>query len=273
MIFKFFNILFRLFLIFLICFVWVRYFVKDLTLSLVYTAILTACFELIIHFLLDRKFSKMKLKQEEEKLAEKISLNFIYNNKLALSYFFNLTSINYVSKKVGDYIEIKNKVENTENCNEKIVLFPFYSFSEISKQNVVEIMRKTKKSNPTKLIICGYKISKDAYELAKNFKEFKMVLLDSNLCFLKLIKPNNYYPENLKDFNTFEKTKFKDLLKAAISKKRAKGYFLASIVLLFSSFVVSLNIYYVIISSLLLILSLISFFFPLKTFNYDDNIL
>ena len=96
---KFFNVLFRLFLIFLICFIWVRYFISNLGLCLAITAILTFSFEILIRFFLDRRLAKNKLKTEEEKLAEKISSNFIFNPKLAQSYFLKLAKINHPSKE------------------------------------------------------------------------------------------------------------------------------------------------------------------------------
>ena len=65
----------------------------------------------------------------------------------------------------------------------------------------------------------------------------------------------------------------KEFLLASISHQRAKGYLLASLVLLFSSFIVKMNIYYVVVSSLLLILALISLLYKPKNINYNENVL
>lgn len=266
---KFFNVLFRLFLIFLICFIWVRYFISNLGLCLAITAILTFSFEILIRFFLDRKLAKNKLKAEEEKLAEKISSNFIFNPKLAQSYFLKLAKINHQAKKVGSYIEVFNK----DDAAAKTVLYPCYSFSPISAQTVVEIIRKTEKSKPKKLVVCGYMISKEALDVAKKFPGLKIVLLGSKECFLKLIKPAGFYPENLKEVELSSKPKFKEVLKGAISKQRAKGYLLASLILLFSSFIVRMNIYYLVFSSILLILSFVCYFVPTRGQKLDDEIL
>ena len=269
MILKFFNILFRLFLIFLICFIWVRYFVSSLELTLAISAILTVCFEIIIHFFLDKRYAKTKLKADEEKLAEKISSNFVLNPKLATTYFLNLAKINYNAKKVGSYIEITNKGEESF----KTILFPLYSYNPLSAQDVVEIIKKTEKSKLSKIVVCSYKVSKEAHEISKKFSDFKIFLLDSKACFSKLIKHYNFYPENLKEIEIISKPKFKEILKQALSKSRAKGYLVASLVLLFSSFIVRMNIYYVVFSSILLLLSLWSFFFPSKPNYADETIL
>ena len=273
MILKMFNLLFRIFLIFLICFVWVRYFVNNLSIALLYTSLLTLCIELIIHFILEKKLEKNKLKQAEEKLAEKISINFIHDPNKAINYYYKLCSTRYLCKKTKYYIEIKNELNLENASSKKIILFPIYSFDEISKQKILEIVRKIEKLHPSKLVICGYEFSKNSYELIKNFKDFKVIILDSKNCFLKLIKFYNYYPENLKEISFQNKTNFKNILKEAITKKRAKGYLFSALILLFSSFIVRLNIYYVIISTILLTLSLICLIFPISTKTFNEEIL
>lgn len=280
MIFKLFNIFFRIFLIFLICFVWMRYFVRELWLSVLYTALLTISIELILHFLFMRKNQKNNLKTEEENLSEKISATFIFSPKSALNYFFNLCKINHSAKKMGKYIIISPRIAENADTNSDLqenknitILYPLYSYSPIVPQNLVDIIKQVEKNKPQKLIICGYKIDMATYKLASKIKEFKIILLNSNDCFIKLIKNYNYYPENLKELNLKEKLTFKDILRQSVSRKRSKGYFIASLFLLFSSFIVRLNIYYVIMSSLLLLLSLLSFFLPSNRLKNEENIL
>lgn len=271
MIFKFFNLLSRIFLIFMICFVWFRYFIKDLSLSLVYTAILTLIIEMFIHFLLQRKNKKNNLKKEEEQLAEKISLNFIYDNKKAIQYFSSLCKIKYSVKTLSKFLILSGKEKSETNQN--TVVYPTYSFNSFCAQDLLEIIKKTEKYSPSKLVICTYKVGTDAKTFASKIKDKKIVLLDSRDCFIKLIKPYNFYPDNLKDIELASKPKFKDILLSSISRQRTKGYLLASFILLFSSMIVKMNIYYVVMSSVLLLLSLASFVYKPKNINYDDNIL
>ena len=269
MIFKFFNLLFRIFIIFLICFVWIRYFVKNLSMALVYTSLLTISIEILIHFLLQRKNKKNELKKEEEKLAEKISSNFIYDSKKAIKYFSSLCKINYSVKTYSKFLVLSGKEEKSNLT----ILYPLYSYNNLSAQDLVNILQKTEKFSPNKIVVCTYKIGADAKSFVSKIKDTKIVLLDSRDCFLKLIKPHNFYPEDLKEIDFSSKPKFKEFLLASISHQRAKGYLLASLVLLFSSFIVKMNIYYVVVSSLLLILALISLLYKPKNINYNENVL
>jgi glycerol-3-phosphate O-acyltransferase len=56
-----------------------------------YTALLTISIEFIIHFILSKKYAKKTLKNEDEKLAEKISATFVFSHESAIDYFFNLS--------------------------------------------------------------------------------------------------------------------------------------------------------------------------------------
>lgn len=274
MILKFFNILFRIVLIFLICFVWARYFVQSLSLALVYTSILTLSIELLIHIFLERKQRKFKLKKEEQSLAEKITANFIYSPEKALSYFYNLGKINYSATKHSKFVVLKRKNEIGElEIKEKTIIFPFYSFSPFSAQNLVEVLSKVKKVDANKIVVCSNKISEDAKLEAKKIQDVKVVLLGSNDVFLKLIKKNNFYPKDLKEISTENKLGFKGFIKLAFSRQRGKGYLLGALVLLFSSFIVKTNIYYVFFSSLLLIFAFVCLFLSPRKNISDEEII
>lgn len=276
MILKFFNLLFRIILIFLICFVWARYFISDLTLALVYTAILTAAIELLFHIFTQKKERKFSLKKEEQKLSEKISSNFILSPESAVEFFFELGKINYHATKHTKFVVLERKEEESKtkhNEKEKTVIYPLYSFSPLSAQNLIEILKAVRKINATKIVVCANKVSSEAISATKKIPNVKFILLDSNGVFLKLIKKNNFYPKDLKEINVEAKPSFKDFVKAAFSKKRAKGYLLASFVMLFSSFIVRTNIYYVVFSSILLIFSFISFFLSPRNIKYEEEII
>lgn len=258
----------------MICFVWARYFISNLSLALVYTAILTLAIELLIHIFLQKRERKFKLKKEEQNLAEKISANFIFSPEKALDFFFELGKINYSTTKHSKFVVLKRKVgANQAESNEKTILFPKYSFSPLSSQDIVEILRKTAKIGARKIVVCSNKISDEAAATAKKIGDVKIILLDSNGVFLKLIKKNNFYPKNLKEISTKQKLGFKDFIALAFSRSRAKGYLISALILIFSSFIVKTNIYYVVFSSILLIFSFICLFLSPRKLNYGDEII
>lgn len=268
MLFKFLNLILRISIIFLICLIWARYFVSNLTMVLVYTALATVIIELAIHFFLQRKTKKLNLKKDEEKLVEKITANFIYDPSLAINYFFELGKINYNPEKHKNFVILNSKTD----AKQKTIIFPCFSFSVFDEQQLVNALRQTQRFDATKLVVCCKSYSKQASEIAKKFTT-EIVLLDAKDCFLKVMKPHNYFPQNLKEIEFKQRPTFKQIVMLAFSKKKIKGYLLGSFVLLLSSFFVKMNIYYVVVSSLLLVCCLVCLLVPENKTAQQKNII
>ena len=260
MVYKFFNMFFRLCLIFLICLVWFRYFVKDFALSVFYTVLSTVMIEILIHFLSGKRKNKLNLKNSEMKHASQIALTFALDSEKALNFLFDLSKQKHTAQKCKKYILIKNK--NVERGQEYLnILYPYFKLENFTKNDLSEILKKVKNVKYEKLIICSCLFNKDVYSFAKVLNK-KIILLDAEGAYGLLYKKYNFFPNQLVELNQSAKLKFKEFLTLAINKKRSKGYFFASIVLLLSSFLFRMNLYYIISSSVLLVLCLISFLIP-----------
>lgn len=259
MIYKFFNIFFRICLIFLICLVWFRYFVDNFWLSILYTSLTTIILEVGLHYFIVKKDEREFLKKEELLMAEKIAISFCFNSKKSVDYFFKLARQKHSAIKRSKYILIENKVDGDTN---QVVLYPFYKMNKFMPQDLIDVLGSLKRVEFCKIVLCVNESSKEVLSLANQMSDKKIVILDKYETFHKLIKPYNFYPEELVELKKNKKHKFQELVAYSLNKKRSKGYFFASIILLFSSFIFRMNLYYVIMSSLLLLLSLISFILP-----------
>lgn len=260
MVYKFFNMFFRLCLIFLICLVWFRYFVKDFALSVFYTVLSTVMIEILIHLLSSKRKNKLNLKSSEMKHASQIALTFALDKQKALNFLFDLAKQKHEAEKKKNYILIKNK--NVESGQDYFnILFPYFKLENFSKNDLAKILNTLKNVEYEKLIICSGAFSKDIFSFVKTLRQ-KIILLDAENAYNNLYKKYNFFPNQLVELNQSAKLKFKEFLTFAINKKRSKGYFFASIVLLLSSFLFRMNLYYIISSSVLLVLCLISFLIP-----------
>lgn len=279
--YKFFNILFRISLIFLIFLIWFRYFINNFTYAILYTVLATVVVEVSLHFILKNRKEKEYMKTKEETQVNKIAISFSLNPEQTLNFFYNLAKVKYNATKRKSYItvehsEMAKKQENEnrkEELNLRTILFPAFSMSALVPQDIVNILNKLKKVSYNKLVVCGNVISKEAYVFANQITAVEIILLDKKDTYLKLMKPNNFYPEELTELRTSTKMKIKEIVAYSLNKKRSKGYFFASIILLISSFIFRINIYYIIMSSLLLILSLISFVLPKYNIVKTEEIL
>ena len=86
--FKALSKLFRLFLIFIIALIWCRYFIEDLTISLVVTAFITLLVDALISLIFYNKNKKLNLKNSELEKADNYCNKFIFSNKAYTVNFF-----------------------------------------------------------------------------------------------------------------------------------------------------------------------------------------
>ena len=254
-IFKIFNAIARIFLEFLIAFVWIRYFVQEFIISLISSILAAIIIEILLVLFKKRKENKHSSTKETEEKINSISQSFLFSDdKENIDFFYKLAKEKHQAKKMSKYILINNP-------NSTVALIPFFTYNPFSCDNLIYCYNLVKPTQPTKIVICANLIDQNAIKLIKNFQNVNIVILDKRETYFKLLVPYNIFP-NIKKFSPPSKPTAKDLLAYSLNKKRSKGYFFASIILLISSFMVRNNIYYVIMSSLLLVLSLISFSNP-----------
>ena len=111
-----------------------------------------------------------------------------------------------------------------------------------------------------KLVILCNDYDKVLPGFVKNFNQ-EIIILDKYQTYLSLYKEYDYYPAIIERQKT--KNSYKQYLAVAFNRSKTKGYLFAAVILVLSSFFVKFNIYYYIISSLLLIFALISFINPI----------
>ena len=252
-----FNTFFRLLLVFLIAYVWIYYLVRTIWLSVIITAFLTLVLDIIFVLFMRKKHKKQSIIFDAKQKKENCINSLVFNeNKNVVDFFFSLAKSKHNAQKKSGYIIISHP-------DKKIVLYPKFMHREFSLDDFIEANNKTKKENANRIIICAKNISSNVYSYIKNKPE-NYVVLDGEKTFDLLFEKYQIYPQ-IKQVENQTKTNYKDILRLALNKKRTKGYFLSSVLLLISCFFVPYKLYYCIMSSVLLVLSFVSFSNP--TFN------
>lgn len=252
------QILLKLLLIFAIAFIWLRFFVKPLWLSIIISIGVTFLFEIMHRYFQKRNKTQKNLKLKEKEDADNMFFSLTTDNKY-INFFEEMLKTRHaeiITKK--SYLII-----NKENKN--IVLYPCFKLEPLTPNTVVEILKNIKQIKVEKIIIACYEYDKQLQVFIKNFNE-EILLFDRYECYC-LYKEYDFYPEITQQYKKEAKLTFKDLLGFAFNKSRTKGYLVSSIILFITSFFVKLNIYYCVISSLLMLLALISYINP----KYNNN--
>lgn len=253
---KLFQIAFRLLMIFMLIFVWIRYYSDNLNFAIWLSVFITFIIEVFFKIINQKRLEKLGLKQNEIKLAQSTINKLMFNTQTEnVALFYKILKEKESVKKHKEYLIVTNKE------NELFALFPTFSFSDFSVDTLALVFQKVKSHNLKRLIICTRTSTKEAKEIAKK-ASFEVLILETQEVYARLFKAYDYQPKEEELFkieNVTKEIKLKDIVKGAIAPNKTKSYFFSSLILLFASYFVPYKLYYYIIASFLLVLSIISF--------------
>jgi len=248
--FKFINALDSIFVsfsIFLICFAWLEFYIRDIWLSLVISVFVAFCVIFLLKYLKDKKLTKKMFLIEQDKKVENYSINFqLYSDTKKLSLIKNFIKDKEV-KLVAKHLEfIVNDI--------KTIVIQSFNCENFTKTNLLEILRSYE-TKCDKLIIFTNNIAKDCLSFAKNITNLKLILLDK-VDFYNLCVKNNIKVEEKISLKT-EKVSLKNIIKNFFSSTHFKGFFISGCILIFTSIIFPFTNYYLIFGTALIIISLI----------------
>lgn len=250
--FKIINLLDNLFLTiasFLIIFAWVNFYIRNLWISFIFGIIFTFAVMVLFQYLFSKKQTKIKLKNENLK---NINDSFFAFRILPKSSKIKLLSScfdegNTVSQ-FDDYLLI--------NSSGKISLIIFSTHQErLEQPDLYKILESIENVHHDKIII-----------ICETYNPNIKLKLFSNKE-IELVNKEKLYHDYFVKFNQFPPTQninkevykfdFIDFLKAFFIPQKSKSFFICGLILLFSSFILPYNYYYIVVGSMLIMFSII----------------
>lgn len=253
---RIFQAFFRFTIIFLIAFVWTRYFISQLWLALAVAIATSIIIDAILRIIFHRKNSIAALKKNEQEEAENAFLSLSLDPK-ALDFFLRLANSKHNAEKK------KNCILISHDDGEKVLLIPHLSHKNLSVDNIASFVLAARNFSAKKIVIPCKNADKECFSFTKNFDE-EFVILNQYEAYQKLYRAYNMLPEIKIKYKKEKALAFRELALFSLNKSRAKGYFLSALVLCFSTLFVRTTIYYCIVASLLMILALVSLFNPFE---------
>ncbi|MBO7526609.1 MAG: hypothetical protein J6T74_01780 [Clostridia bacterium] len=169
-----------------------------------------------------------------------------------IDFFYRLASTRHDCTKNNKYITIKNQDGN-------VILYPHITPSKITLLDFSNIIKNVLGKNIKRLVVPCVDVENNIITELDKF-DFDIVFLKNEEIYLKLLKKYEFYPEIIiKNVNKSKNT-LKFLTTSALNKKRTKGYFLSALCLFFASFFNAYKIYYICVSSILILLAIFSWF-------------
>lgn len=256
----------RVGLIFLLYFIWLRYFLHSLLWAVAIAITLTLTTDFLMQHIIKKKSVKKNLKKEELARAEGYANHFVFSDKKeSLAFYFDLLSKNFQPVKRSDFIAF---AKGEESC----ILYPFYKFNTLSVEDVILIFNKVKNTKADEILLCVNLVDENVKKIISKLP-IKFVVLDKYETYEKLMKKFDTFPNSLFNFETNPKMTFKGFLAYSLNRKKAGGYIFASFILLISSLFVKVTVYYLIMSSILLVLSIFSYTNTIFNKKLPENVL
>ena len=239
---------FEIFVIFLFVFLWAKYALRSLWLSLIISVVLTLVLSIAILNIQNSKLNKKLLTKKQLQDVEKMQLFFEYSSaKHILDTFVKECKANVIKDNMIEY--------------ERALYFVFTNKMQIDKQDFLEIIKHDINIKSSQInIICG-KVSNEVLDIASKVKNKSIVFVDAK----KMVVDFKFNVDNFKadvELKEDKKFSFVEFLKLFLRPENAKGYLICAIVLMFSTLIIRQKIYYYIFISVLLLLSLLCKIYP-----------
>lgn len=251
--FRIVNLIDRVFItagVFLICFAWVNFYVRNLVSTFFISLVATGAICFVLFYFSHKKQARIENSKQTKEANEKTFLAFRLLNK----------------KEQTDIIRSAFEIESENGCffvkGEN--LYFVLTESEILTQNVfINLIAQARNLNFSSLhIVCGE---------TENFNQ--NLLIDKKIDIINKQKLAQIFADkqikiNCDGLNLNDaKFSFKEFAKNVFKPAKAKSYFLCGLVLLFSSLILPFNFYYIIFGSMLMLFSLLCKILPI--FNTD----
>jgi len=244
--------------VFFVTFVWTRFFWNDQRINLLVSFVIMVFVCLIYNYFSQKKAKKSEINKQDIQNAQDISTNFLVLSKNDVLKTF--------AKNLGKKYNVKIE-KNFLHINGNL-LFPIFDMQEITDKEILAVYQKAKNIDCKKIIVVSHKKNVSATQITEIFTDKKFVLLDATEAYKSIYKPLEFDVPKI-EHKTPKKHSAKDYLNVAFSKKNTKNYFMVSAFLLFGSFVLRYNIYYLVFASITTIFALYSHFN--KRFNKNEE--
>ncbi len=236
------NSIFIISSVFCLFFLWCNFYIKSIRLSFICSVIAVLAFSIIFFPIITIKNKKMLLNKNNKQNIENFKNYLIYQkNTETLLFLVKLLDIKNYSIITQNHIVANNDTDIYINFNDEVDNQYFINMIQNRNTNNIKFICINSLANITH--IKGINFESTNVEKLYKISTEKNIQFDSNIII-----------ENKPKYS------IKDILCVVLCKNKSKSYFLLGILLLFSSLFTPFKNYYIIFSSIFILLSIFSRF-------------
>jgi len=266
------NTLARSFLVFIIAWLWTSFYVRGFFLIALISVSIVILFEVAVSFIGKHRTRSHTLKSQERTHMHQVTLQLKFMTKPQVQALFRKA---VPSAKVHSLFHTTPTEQDIIKCV-KMVSKPKFP-SKISPSGLATSSNEGCPENrggvfeKSKIILTAESFTPQVTAFARSL-DANIILLDAEAVYTQILKPTQTFPPIT--IQTKRKTPRKTLaeIKSMIfNRTRTKSYVITGAVILFSSLIVRLHIYYIIIATIVFGLALTSYYSPKVPKNLFDT--
>jgi hypothetical protein len=241
--------------IFAAAFVWMRYYIDDIWLTLLAAAVVTLIATVVLGLIFRRLGRGRTIKAKEYAAVRDIGNQFLLNSTAQNIEFF--TSVFEKGEDCSviplDDCIVAKKDERT------VVVYPHFSPSPVTRQTIIDFVRYAVHIEAAEIAVLCLSAEKNLEQFCQSISDVKIKIYDPVKTYA-LLRSYDAFPEITKRLEPPKKPGLKTLFSMALSRARTKAYLTGGLFLFAVSFFTFYQIYYLISASLLVLVGLVSFF-------------
>jgi hypothetical protein len=267
------NLLARSFLVFILCYLWIGFYIRGLFWVAVLSALVTAGVNALFHLYLRRRNAKTSLSKREKDAIVKIALQLKFQTRARTAQLLKSALV-----RLGREVRV---------CTRKVIVFPtarnatkiydeavdgaapagtagggeanlFLLFGKtVTADDVLAAVKMTNQN--AKTVIAAVDFPREVVAFAKSL-DTPITLLNVENVYTDILKPANIFPEIEISYKTKSRLTLARLKEMAFTRQKARRYVVMGCVILATSFIVRFNIYYVAVASVMFLFALVGYF-------------
>jgi len=256
------NLLARSFLVFIIAWLWTSFYVRGFFLILLISVTITLVFNYVI--------SLIYRKRGRAKFATKQTQEHLHLVTLQLK-FMTKTQVQALFKKAVPSAKIHSLFHTTPT--EQDIIKCIKSSKSLRGAAGDEAKRHRRQDTQwliQKIILAAESFSPQVSAFARSL-ETNIIILDAEAVYTQVLAPTKAFPEiTVQPKKKTPRKTIAEIKSMVLGRHRTKSYVITGIIILFSSLIVRLHIYYIIIATIVFALALSSYFAPKSPKNLFD---
>jgi len=234
--------------IIILTFCWIRFYTHNSTISIILSITLGISLGyLIFHF------NKIRLNKQN------LSANALQRIQ-SLDFQLSFANTNFILQYFNQLLP-QSTINTSQNClilPNDTLLYPHY----LSPVDDITIRSILSTSNTTSnIIIVSNNFDKNTTTLCRSIRNIHIQLLTTSQFLDKICNNPDFEIPKIIDTSK-PKLTFRQIMLGILDRKKSKTYLILGLLLLFYSFFIPLKIYYLIFGSILILLCILSRFFP-----------